>query len=68
MAFNNMKNRRTEMGLSMKDLSLKTEISERYLYYIENGQKNPSIKTAQTIAKSLETSIEDIFFTSKKNH
>lgn len=64
---NNMKNRRIEQGLSMKDLSFKTQISERYLYFIENGQKNPSLKTAQIISSSLGSSIEDIFFTRKEN-
>lgn len=47
---NNMRIRRIEQGLSMKDLSFKTKISERYLYFIENGQKNPSLKTAQIIS------------------
>lgn len=67
MNSNNMKARRIEQGLSMKDLSFKTQISERYLYFIENGQKNPSLKTAQIISASLGTSIEDIFFTPNKN-
>lgn len=64
---NNMKVRRIEMGLSMKELSFKTQISERYLYFIENGQKTPSLRTARVISNSLETSIEDIFFTLNKN-
>lgn len=63
MYSNNMKGKRAEMGLSMKDLSFRTQISERYLYFIENGQKTPSLKTARTISNALETSIEDIFFT-----
>ena len=62
MNFNNMKARRVEQGLSMKDLSFKTKISERYLYFIENGQKTPSLKTARIISNSLGSSIEDIFF------
>lgn len=67
MNSNNMKKRRTELGLSMKDLSFKTHISERYLYFIENGQKNPSLKNAKVISTSLESSIEDIFFDKNKN-
>lgn len=67
MNSNNMKKRRTELGLSMKDLSFKTHISERYLYFIENGQKNPSLKNAKVISTSLESSIEDIFFSKNKN-
>lgn len=67
MNSNNMKKRRKELGLSMKDLSFKTHISERYLYFIENGQKNPSLKNAKVISTSLESSIEDIFFDKNKN-
>lgn len=67
MNSNNMKAHRIKQGLSMKDLSFKTQISERYLYFIENGQKNPSLKTAQKIATVLRTSIEDLFFTPGKN-
>jgi Predicted transcriptional regulators len=67
MESNNMKSCRLKKGLSMKDLSFKTQISERYLYFIENGEKTPSLKTAQIISNSLETSIEDIFFTHVKN-
>lgn len=62
MNANNMKAKRVEQGLSMKDLSFKTQISERYLYLIEKGQKNPSLKNARIISSSLKSSIEDIFF------
>lgn len=64
---NNMKAFRMQRGLSMKDLSFKTRISERYLYFIENGQKNPSLKTAQIISSVLGSSIEDIFFMRQEN-
>lgn len=64
MKSNNMKACRTSKGLSMKELSLMTQISERYLYFIESGEKTPSLKTAQIISHSLDASIEDIFFTS----
>lgn len=67
MNSNNMKAKRVEQGMSMKDLSFKTQISERYLYFIENGQKTPSLKTARIISDALGTSIEDIFFTPIKN-
>lgn len=62
MAANNMKKYRTQRGFSMAELSFETHISERYLYFIEKGEKNPSMKTAQTIAKALGKSIDDIFF------
>lgn len=59
---NNMKKYRLEKNFSMKTLSLKTEISERYLYFIENGEKTPSINTAKKISEALEKSINEIFF------
>ena len=67
MNSSNMKVLRTKKDLSMKELSFQTRISERYLYFIENGEKTPSLKTAQTIANALDASIEDIFFTPHKN-
>ena len=53
MESNNMKSCRLKKGLSMKDLSFKTQISERYLYFIENGEKTPSLKTAQIHLKQV---------------
>lgn len=67
MELNNMRKYRDEKKLSMKKLSLSTGISERYLYFIESGEKTPSIKTAKKISQVLEKSIDDIFFVHKKN-
>lgn len=59
---NKMKEYRTKKGLTMKDLSMSSGISERYLYFIENGERMPSIKTAKKIADVLCGNIEQIFF------
>lgn len=67
MSTNNMRNCRIKKKLSMKELSLSTGISERYLYFIENGEKTPSIKTARKISRILEKSIDEIFFDPIKN-
>ena len=67
MALNNMKEYRIEKKLSMKDLSFSTGISEGYLYFIENGERNPSIATARKISNVLGKSINDIFFADCKN-
>ncbi len=58
---NNMKKIREEKNLSILDLSRKTGISERYLRFIEKGQKNPSIKTAAIIASTLHATVDEIF-------
>ncbi len=64
MRNNQMRALRQKKQISMKELSLRTEVSERYLYFIENGEKTPSLKTAQKIAFALNESVENIFFTS----
>jgi len=63
MQANNMKEKRIARNMSMKDLSFETGISERYLYFIERGDKNPSLKTAKRISNALNVRVDDIFFT-----
>lgn len=62
MSVNNMRILREEKGMSMSELSFASRVSERYLYFIERGEKNPSLKTAHAIANALDAKIEDIFF------
>jgi len=62
---NKMKEHRISKNMSMKSLSMETGVSERYLYFIENGEKNPSIHTAKKIANVLEESIDAIFFSTE---
>lgn len=58
---NKMKRIREEKGMSFLNLSRETGISERYLRFIEKGERNPSIKTAATIASALNTTVDEIF-------
>lgn len=58
---NKMKRIRNEKNISMLNLSRTTGISERYLYFIEKGEKKPSMKTAATIAKALNSTVDEIF-------
>lgn len=67
MVNESMKKLRADREMSMKELSLCSGVSERYLYFIENGEKNPSMKTARLIANALGSTIESLFFTSNKN-
>ena len=55
-----LKNIRIQKGISILELSRKSGVSERYLRFIENGEKTPSLKTAQAIATSLEVKIDEI--------
>ena len=62
---NRLKFLREKRNLSILELSRKTGVSERYLRFIERAEKIPSLKTAAIIAKTLETSVDDIFLIQK---
>ncbi|MCM1221217.1 MAG: helix-turn-helix transcriptional regulator [Lachnospiraceae bacterium] len=59
---NKMKTIREGKKITMLELSRKTGISERYLRFIEKGERNPSIKTAASISTALQSTIDEIFF------
>lgn len=63
---NNLKEIRSNKNISVSELAKKTGISERYLRFIENGERNPSIKTALTICAVINEPVEKIF-TNKMN-
>ncbi|MCI8889249.1 MAG: helix-turn-helix transcriptional regulator [Hungatella sp.] len=58
---NNLKQIREDKKMSVLELSRKTGISERYLRFIEKGERNPSIKTAALIATTLQSTVDKIF-------
>lgn len=62
---NQLKCIREKKGMTILELSRKTSISERYLRFIENGEKTPSLKTAYAISCALEEPINEIFFDKK---
>lgn len=47
--------------MSVTELAEKSGVSKCYVYFIEAGEKNPSLETAQKISKALETQIDEIF-------
>lgn len=51
---------REEAGLSQEKLGIATGLSQTYISGIENGTRNPSIKTLDKLAKALGVSISDI--------
>lgn len=55
-----IKNRRTELGLSLRQLSEKTELSHSHIRDIENGKYSLSIENAVKIAKVLELNVQEI--------
>ena len=60
---NKMKEVRKNKGITLKELSKKTGISEGYLCHLEKEtRKNPSIQKMESIAKVLGKEISEIFF------
>lgn len=55
-----LKDIRIRKGISILELSRCSGVSERYIRFIENGQKTPSLKTARAIAKALKVTLDEI--------
>ncbi len=61
---NRMQQIRRTKGITLTELSVKTGISIGYLSHLENGtRKNPSIEMMDKIAKVLDKSVSEVFFT-----
>ena len=62
---NNLKKYREEKSLSREQLAVELGVSGRYIAFLEQGQRTPSLNTAIKIAKYFNASIEDIFLDKK---
>lgn len=56
-------NKRTskKMGLSQEKLALKAEIDRTYLAGVEQGKRNPSLRSLEKILLALDISFHDFF-------
>ena len=52
---------RNEKGLSQEKLALKAEIDRTYLAGVEQGKRNPSLKSLEKIVDALEISFFELF-------
>ena len=52
---------RTRKGFNQEKLALEAEIDRTYLAGIENGRRNPTLKSLEKILRTLEISFEDFF-------
>ena len=52
---------RKEVGLTQEQLAVKTGLDRTFVGYIEKGDRNPSIETANKIARALGITIDEIF-------
>ena len=46
---------------SQEDLALEANINKNYLSDLERGERNPTVKVIEKIAKALNISISDLF-------
>lgn len=59
---NKLKYYRKEKGITLKELSIKTDVSVGYLSHLETGgRENPSLKVMSKIAKALGQKIDELF-------
>lgn len=56
-----IKELRTTLGLSQEKLALKAEIDRTYLAGVEQGKRNPSIKSLEKIIDALEVNFGEFF-------
>ena len=60
---NKIKEYRTKRGLTLKEVAEKCGISAGYLCHLEKGKRdNPSIEVMENIAKVLDKTIPEVFF------
>ena len=56
-----IKQLRLSKGLSQEKLALKAEIDRTYLAGVEQGKRNPSLKSLEKIVEALDISFQDLF-------
>lgn len=55
---------RTQLKMTRRELSAQTGLSMSYVYFIENGERNPTITVACKIAHVLQQSLDVLFLPS----
>jgi len=56
-----MKEYRAQLEMTQEKLAELVGVRRETIIYLEKGKYNPSLKLAHSIARALETGIEDIF-------
>jgi transcriptional regulator with XRE-family HTH domain len=52
--------RRTELGLSRRELAERAELSYPYVSQLETGERQPALKAMQSLAPALEVRVEEL--------
>lgn len=55
-----VKQLRKKHNLTQEELAARVGVSSAYIGFIEQGQRNPSMKTADKIGRALKTSLKDL--------
>jgi len=64
-----IKELRARYDLTQDDLAKKVGVRRETILYLEKGKYNPSLNLAHEIAKSLKTTIDDLFiFEDQETH
>lgn len=56
----NVRKFRERAEMTQSELAHKLGVSENYIGYIENGRKEPSLKTAVIMAEELHTTLDEL--------
>jgi putative transcriptional regulator len=56
-----IKELRARYDLTQEDLARKVGVRRETILFMEKGKYNPSLKLAYTVAKALNTTIEELF-------
>jgi putative transcriptional regulator len=56
-----IKELRARHDLTQEDLAKKVGVRRETILYMEKGKYNPSLKLAHDVAKTLKTTIDDLF-------
>ena len=57
----NLRDRRLERNLTMREVALQAGITEAMYSYIENGKRNPSVKKAKILGEILDIDWTEFF-------
>lgn len=62
-----IKEKRKELKLSQEEVARQSKLSLQQYYLLEIGkQQNPTKETMESIAKTLKTTVTDLFFPNEK--
>jgi putative transcriptional regulator len=58
---NNIKELRGRLGITQEELASASKVRRETIVFLEQGKYNPSLKLAHEVAKTLKTTIDNLF-------